>query len=56
VRGTTWLTDDRCGGTFTKVTSGKVGVRDFGVSRTIVLPKGKTYLAQPRSAKAAKKR
>jgi PKD repeat protein len=56
VRGTTWLTDDRCGGTFTKVTTGKVGVRDFVVNRTIVLTKGKTYFAQPKSAKAAKKR
>jgi hypothetical protein len=38
------------------VTTGKVGVRDFVVNRTIVLTKAKTYLAQPKSAKAAKKR
>jgi hypothetical protein len=47
VRGTTWLTDDRCKGTLTKVTAGKVGVRDFVLQKTIVLKRGKTYFAQP---------
>ena len=56
VRGTTWLTDDRCTGTLTKVTAGKVGVRDFVRRRTIVITKGKSYFAQPRASRAAKKR
>src|SRR4029079_5259424 len=54
VRGTTWLTDDRCDGTLTRVTAGKIGVRDFVLRKTIVLKKGKSYLAKPR-AKAARK-
>ena len=48
VRGTTWLTDDRCEGTLTRVADGKVGVRDFVLRRTIPVAKGKTYLAQPK--------
>jgi PKD repeat protein len=54
VRGTTWLTDDRCNGTLTKVTAGKIGVRDFVLRKTIVLKKGKSYLAKPK-ARAARK-
>ena len=56
VRGTTWLTDDRCNGTLTKVATGKVGVRDFVLNKTVVITKGKSYFAQPKTAKAAKKR
>jgi PKD repeat protein len=48
IRGTTWLTNDRCDGTLTKVTSGKVGVRDFVLKKTIVLKAHKTYLAKPK--------
>ena len=48
VRGTTWLTDDRCDGTLTRVTKGKVGVRDFVRNRTILLKKGKRYFAAPK--------
>jgi hypothetical protein len=51
VRGTTWLTDDKCNGTLTKVTAGKVGVRDFVLNRTIVVKRGKTYFAQPKPRK-----
>jgi len=47
VRGTTWLTDDRCDGTLTRVTAGKIGVRDFVKNKTIVVTKGKSYFAQP---------
>jgi PKD domain len=58
VRGTTWLTDDRCNGTLTKVTAGKVGVRDFVLRKTIVIKKGKSYFAAPKAktARKAKKR
>jgi hypothetical protein len=47
VRGTEWLTEDRCGSTFFKVKRGVVSVRDFPNKKTIALPAGKTYLAKP---------
>jgi CSLREA domain-containing protein len=47
VRGTQWLTADRCDGTFFKVREGVVGIKDFGKkNKKIVLRKGKTYLAK----------
>ena len=48
VRGTKWTVTDRCDGTLTKVKRGKVAVRDFRLKRTVVLTRGKRYLAQPR--------
>jgi hypothetical protein len=51
VRGTTWLTDDRCNGTLTRVTAGKVGVRDFVLSKTIVVKRGRSYFAAPKPRK-----
>ncbi len=47
VRGTIWLTEDRCNGTFFKVKRGVVTIRDFTSNQTFPLPKGKTYFAQP---------
>lgn len=47
VRGTIWLTEDRCSGTFFKVNQGVVTIRDFGAGETFQLGKGKSYLAQP---------
>ncbi len=50
VRGTHWLTADRCDGTFFKVREGVVAVKDFGKrNRKILLRKGRTYLAKARS-------
>jgi TolB protein len=46
VRGTTWVTTDRCDGTLTKVTRGRVAVRDFRRRRTVVVRAGKSYLAK----------
>lgn len=46
LRGTTWLTDDRCNGTVTRVTQGRVAVRDFVRRRTIVLRAPKRYFAR----------
>jgi hypothetical protein len=46
VRGTTWTVIDRCDGTLTKVRRGKVAVRDFRRKKTIVLTRGKRYLAR----------
>src|SRR5262245_23965695 len=46
VRGTIWLTADRCDGTLTKVTRGTVAVRDFRRKKTILVKAGKSYLAR----------
>jgi DNA-binding beta-propeller fold protein YncE len=48
VRGTKWLTEDRCDGTFTLVRRGRVAVRDFVLKKTVILRRGQRYLAQPR--------
>ena len=48
VRGKKWLVQDTCAGTLTRVTQGAVTVRDDVRKRTIVLRKGKRYLARPR--------
>lgn len=48
VRGTAWSVTDRCDGTLTKVTRGKVAVRDFRRRKTILLRAGKSYLARAR--------
>ena len=45
LRGTQWLTDDRCDGTLTRVTKGSVTVRDFVKRRSVVLRAPKRYLA-----------
>ncbi len=47
VRGTKWTTTDRCDGTLTTVTRGKVAVRDFRRKKTIIVKAGKSYLAKP---------
>jgi hypothetical protein len=46
VRGTRWLTVDRCDGTLTKVTHGAVSVYDRRAHRTIVVRAGHSYLAR----------
>lgn len=51
IRGTTWETDDRCDGTLTKVTSGKVGVRDFVKRKTVVVKAHHSYFAAPKKHK-----
>jgi streptogramin lyase len=48
VRGTTWLTEERCGGTYTKVKDGKVSVRDKRRHRTVLVRAGHGYLARTR--------
>jgi hypothetical protein len=49
VRGTKWLTVDRCDGTYTYVVHGTVAVRDFRLHRTVVLHAGQHYLAKSSS-------
>jgi hypothetical protein len=46
--GTTWVTEDRCDGTLTRVVSGTVHVHDFGRNRTVVVHAGHSYLARAR--------
>jgi Tol biopolymer transport system component len=46
VRGTTWVTVDRCDGTLTAVRQGRVVVRDFRRKRNILVRAGKSYLAR----------
>jgi hypothetical protein len=46
VRGTKWLTADRCDGTLVRVTQGVIAVRDLVRKKTVVLRKGKSYFAR----------
>ena len=46
VVGTRWLVEDRCASTLTKVTRGKVKVRDFGKRKTVTVRAGKQYVAR----------
>jgi Ca2+-binding RTX toxin-like protein len=46
VRGTTWLTVDRCDGTLTRVITGTVLVTDFTRHRTVAVHAGERYLAR----------
>jgi hypothetical protein len=46
VRGTIWFTEDRCDGTFFKVTRGIVAVRDFPRHKTVSVSAGDNYFAQ----------
>jgi hypothetical protein len=54
VRGTVWLTQDRCDGTLTTVKRGTVSVRDFKRRKTVTVKAGHSYLA--RAASKAKGR
>lgn len=45
VRGTSWFMADRCDGTYTRVKSGSVAVRDLHSGRTVVLHPGQSHLA-----------
>jgi hypothetical protein len=56
IRGTTWLTDDKCNATLTRVTQGAVAVRDFVKRKTIVVKAPKSYLARARATTARKRR
>jgi biotin carboxyl carrier protein len=47
VRGTKWLVEERCNGTYTKVARGIVSVRDFTKHRTVLVKAKRTYLAKP---------
>ena len=51
VRGTNWLTEDRCDGTLMRVKRGLVEVRDLDRRRTVMLSAGKQYFARSPEAK-----
>ena len=46
VRGTKWLTQDRCDGTLTRVLQGIVRVQDFRARKTVNVRAGRSYLAR----------
>ena len=48
VRGTKWLVEDRCGSTLTKVTAGRVTVRDKVRRKSVIVRAGKQYVARRR--------
>ena len=48
VRGTKWLTEDRCDSTLTRVKQGRVAVRDFVKRKTVIVRAGKKYVAKRR--------
>jgi hypothetical protein len=56
VRGTIWLVEDRCEGTFTKVTRGTVQVRDLKRKKTITVKAGHSYLARAQRTTSKAKR
>jgi hypothetical protein len=47
VRGTNWLTADRCDGTQVKVVRGVIQVSDFPKQKTVTVAAGRNYLASP---------
>ena len=47
VRGTVWLVEDRCNGTFTSVVESFVDVLDLTLNSTTTLGPGQSYLAKP---------
>jgi hypothetical protein len=48
IRGTKWLVQDTCTTTLTRVAQGVVAVEDFVKKKTIVVKKGKRYIARPK--------
>ncbi len=52
VRGTRWLTQDRCDGTLTRVVKGSVSVQDFVARRSVLVRAGQSYLARAKVAAA----
>jgi streptogramin lyase len=55
VRGTKWVTIDRCDGTLTIVREGAVVVRDFARHRRVLVTAGHRYLARKRAHRARRR-
>jgi len=49
VRGTIWLTEDRCNGTLVRVRRGSVSVRDLVKRKTVIVKRGKSYFARAKA-------
>ena len=49
VRGTVWLTVERCDGSLTSVRQGVVAVYDKVKKKTVLVRAGRSYLAKPRT-------
>jgi ferric-dicitrate binding protein FerR (iron transport regulator) len=56
VRGTHWLTEDRCDGTLVRVRRGLVEVRDLERRRTVMVSAGEQYFAKSLRAQKARKK
>jgi hypothetical protein len=52
IRGTDWLTADRCNGTFVRVRQGIVAVLDFVLKKTVLVNAGQSYVAKKKSSAA----
>ena len=48
IRGTTWLVQDSCAGTLTKVKQGVVSVKDFAAHKTVTVKAHRSYTAKPK--------
>jgi hypothetical protein len=46
VRGTKWLTEERCDGTLTRVVRGAVLVRNLHTGRSVLVKAGRSHLAR----------
>ncbi|MGH3104650.1 MAG: hypothetical protein ACRDN6_11215 [Gaiellaceae bacterium] len=53
VRGTIWLTEDRCDGTLVRVRVGLVAVFDVARKRTVLVRAGQSYFARARAGSSA---
>ena len=56
MRGTRWFTQDRCSGTYFRVTKGAIDVRDDVDRKTIRLRAGDSYFADDKRAPKRRKR
>ena len=56
MRGTRWLTEDRCGSTLTRVTEGAVLVRDFARRKNVLVRAGRSYVAGKRGGSGRRRR
>src|SRR5439155_20041629 len=55
IRGTIWLTQDRCDGSLVTVVKDIVDVFDISLKKTIAVNPGQSYLAQPKRQASAVK-
>jgi hypothetical protein len=56
VRGTFWLTEDRCNGTFFRVREGSIFVRSFVTGKLRIVRAGQSYLAPARKPRRRRRR